>query len=216
MPSEDQLREEIAATARLLGEKGLNRAAAGNVSARFKDRVLITPSGVPHDELTAADIVRMDMDGGHEGPLPPSSEWRMHRDIYAARREAGAVIHTHSDHATALACLGEPLPAFHYMVAVAGGAAVECAPYATFGSEDLSRHMLRALGDRKAALLAHHGLICHGRDLKEALGIAEEIEGLARVYLLARAAGQPTILSDDEMARVAAKFATYGRRRDDG
>ena len=208
---EGTLRRRIAQTARVLLEKGLNRAAAGNVSARFGDGFLITPSGVHAARLEPEQMVFVGLDGVAQGACKPSSEWRMHRDIYASREEAGAVIHTHSDHATALACLNEPLPAFHYMVAMAGGELIDCAPYAPFGSEELSRNMLRSLGSRRAVLLAHHGVICHGGDLETALTLAEEVEGLARQYLIARAAGEPKPLSSRRMAEVLELFAGYGQ-----
>ena len=203
---------QVAEAARALVEKGLNRGAAGNVSLRASGGFYITPSGVPGDILQPEQIVFVGMDGVWKGALKPSSEWRMHRDIYATRAEAGAVVHTHSDHATALACLNEPIPAFHYMVAAAGGEIIDCAPYATFGSEELSKNMLRALGPRRAALLAHHGVICYGGDLRQALHLAEEVEGLARQYILARSIGAPKPLPPDEMARVLELFRTYGKQ----
>ena len=211
-PDEATLRQAVVEVAQELARRGLNRGSAGNVSARFGEGMLITPSGVPYDRLEPEQIVFMTLDGAWSGPWKPSSEWRMHLDIYRHREEAGAVIHTHSDHATALACLGEPIPAFHYMVAIAGGDIIDCAPYATFGTEQLSRNMLKGLGDRKATLLAHHGMICFGRDLSEALLIAEEVEGLARQYILARAAGEVRPLPPDEMARVLEKFRSYGQK----
>ena len=215
MTDEMTLRRQVVDAARYLVERGLNRAAAGNVSARCGDGFLITPSGVHAMELKPEWIVLVDMEGNPaEGAPKPSSEWRMHRDIYASRPEAQAVIHTHSDHATALACLGEPIPAFHYMVAMAGGELIDCAPYATFGTEELSRNMLRALGNRRAVLLAHHGVIVHGGSMADALTLAEEVEGLARQYILARSVGHPKPLSEDEMARVLERFRGYGRKRD--
>jgi len=215
MIDEKELRRQIVDAARRLVEHGLNRAAAGNVSARSGDGFLITPSGVHALELKPEQIVFVDMAGRPaEGAMKPSSEWRMHRDIYASRPEAHAVIHTHSDHATAIACLGEPIPAFHYMVAMAGGELIDCAPYATFGTEELSRNMLRALGNRRAVLLAHHGVIVHGATMAEALTLAEEVEGLARQYILARSIGRPKPLPEDEMARVLELFRGYGNRRD--
>ncbi len=216
MADETVLRRQIVDAARHLVERGLNRAAAGNVSARCGDGFLVTPSGVHAMELEPEQIVFMDMEGNPaEGVLKPSSEWRMHRDIYASRPEAQAVIHTHSDHATALACLGEPIPAFHYMVAMAGGELIDCAPYATFGTEELSRNMLRALGNRRAVLLAHHGVIVYGTSMDNALALAEEVEGLARQYILARSVGHPKALPEDEMARVLELFRGYGQKHDD-
>jgi L-fuculose-phosphate aldolase len=208
---ETTIRLQVTETARALADKGLNRGAAGNVSARADGGFFITPSGVPYDALRAEQIVFVDFEGKWSGPLKPSSEWRMHRDIYTSREEAGAVVHTHSDNATALACLNEPIPAFHYMVAAAGGTLIDCAPYATFGTKELSENMLRALGPRRAALLAHHGMICYGRDLPHALYLAEEVEGLARQYILARSIGAPKPLPEDEMARVLEMFRSYGQ-----
>ena len=216
MTDETVLREQIVDAARHLVERGLNRAAAGNVSARFSDGFLITPSGVHAMDLKPEQIVHVDMEGRPAaGALKPSSEWRMHRDIYAGRPEARAVVHTHSDHATALACLGEPIPAFHYMVAMAGGELIDCAPYATFGTEELSRNMLRALGNRRVVLLAHHGVIVHGTSMDNALTLAEEVEGLARQYILARSVGYPKALPEDEMARVLELFRGYGQKDGD-
>ncbi len=216
MTDETVLRRQIVDAARHLVERGLNRAASGNVSARCRDGFLITPSGVHAMELKPEQIVFLDMEGNPaESALKPSSEWRMHRDIYAGRPDAQAVIHTHSDHATALACLGEPIPAFHYMVAMAGGELIDCAPYATFGTEELSRNMLRALGNRRAVLLAHHGAIVHGTTMMHALTLAEEVEGLARQYILARSVGHPKALPEDEMARVLELFRGYGQKSND-
>ena len=208
------LRFQVSETARLLEERGLNRGASGNVSARFGGGFLITPSGVPYTALRPEQIVFVDMEGGWEGPLKPSSEWRMHRDIYRTRREAGAVVHTHSDNAAALACMEEPLPAFHYMVAAAGGKVIDCAAYATFGTGELSRNMLKGLGPRRATLLSHHGMICYGKTLADASSLAEEVEGLARQYLLARSAGDVKILPDEEMTRILERFRTYGQTRE--
>ena len=214
--SETRLREEVVNTARELARRGLNRGAAGNVSCRAGSEMLITPSGIGHDSLDAGQIVRMGFDRPPREGLRPSSEWRMHGDIYRTRPEAGAVVHTHSDHATALACRGEPIPAFHYMVAAAGGDHIACADYATFGTKALSRNMLAALGSRRAALLAHHGVICHGGTLSEALGLAEEVEGLARQYILARSLGEVEILSGEEMQRVRQRFSRYGQEGEEG
>ena len=210
--TETTSRLQVAEAARALADKGLNRGAAGNVSLRADGGFYITPSGVAYAVLQPEQIVFAGMDGSWSGALRPSSEWRMHRDIYATRADAGAVVHTHSDHATALACLNEPIPAFHYMVAAAGGEIIGCAPYATFGGGALSRNMLRALGPRRAALLAHHGMICYGGDLQQALYLAEEVEGLARQYILARSIGAPNPLPPDEMARVLELFRAYGKQ----
>src|SRR5205807_2815823 len=157
--------------------------------------------------------VAMGFDGSHRGPRLPSSEWRFHRDILSARPEASAIVHTHAMFATTLACLGREIPAFHYMVAVAGGDSIRCAPYATFGTEELSRHAVRALEGRKACLLANHGMIAIGDTLKAALALAVEVESLAAMYWRALQVGAPNLLDADEMARVLEKFRTYGQQR---
>jgi L-fuculose-phosphate aldolase len=148
------------------------------------------------------------------GPRLPSSEWRFHRDIYAEKPEACAIVHTHGVYATALACLGRGIPAFHYMVAVAGGVDIRCAPYATFGTQELSDHALTALRERKACLLAHHGLIATGPNLERALALAVEVEALAQMYWQALQIGEPATLPEAEMLRVLEKFRTYGQPRD--
>ena len=152
------------------------------------------------------------MRGVATGRREPSSEWRFHRDIYATRSEAQAIVHAHSPFATTLACLGRDIPAFHYMVAVAGGDDIRCAPYATFGTQDLSDHAMSALQGRRACLLAQHGMIALGSTLSTALALAVEVEALAEMYWRALQVGEPHVLSADEMRTVLAKFATYGKR----
>ncbi len=205
------LREQIVAACKKLEISGLNRGTSGNVSCREKDHFLVTPSGVPVDEITPSRIVAVGYDGKVIGFGKPSSEWHFHCDILQARVDIGAVVHTHAPHATAIACLREDIPPFHYMIAVAGGDSIRCAPYALFGTDALSRHAVEALDGRKACLLANHGMITLGRDLDEAMGIAVEVESLCQQYLLARQAGKPTLLSSDEMQQVIEKFKTYGR-----
>ena len=207
-----RLRKAIIETSLAMNRLGINQGTSGNVSARTKAGFLITPSGVPYEETTPEMIVAMDLDGTYEGDWLPSSEWRMHLDIYRARPEAGAVVHTHSTYATAISCLRKPIPAFHYMVAVAGGADLRCAAYATFGTAELSAAMLVALEGRSACLLANHGQIVFGPNLDKALWKAGEIEALAKQYFVARQMGKPVILPDDEMQRVLARFATYGKQ----
>jgi L-fuculose-phosphate aldolase len=207
-------RRAIADTVRWLMARGLYAGTSGNVSARTADGLAITPTGVPCDEVDAASIVAMTADGATRGRLAPSSEWRIHRDIYQQRPDVGAVVHTHSTAATALSCLRRSIPAFHYMVAKAGGDDIRCARYATYGTAALSRHALAALaGGRHACLLANHGLLALGADLAAARALAEEVEALCAQYLAARAGGRPVILPAREMKRVRAKFATYGQRR---
>ena len=208
------LRETIVATARAMNASGINRGTAGNVSARVDGGFLITPSGVPYDITTPDDIVTVDDDGKPRGRLAPSSEWRFHREIYRNRPELHAIVHTHSPHATTLACLGRGIPAFHYMVAVAGGRDIRCAPYATFGTQELADHIVTALTGRKACLLSHHGMISAETTLASALALAIEVESLAEMYWRALQIGEPALLPDPEMDRVLAKFATYGPARD--
>lgn len=200
------LRREIIATCRRMNALGINQGSSGNVSARAGDGLLITPSSLPYDETEPEDIVLLRFDGTWEGRRRPSSEWRFHRDILAARPDAAVVLHTHSIHATALACHGRGIPAFHYMVAAAGGSSIRCAPYATFGTQDLSDNAIRALEGRRACLLSNHGMIVLGNDLKQALALAVEVETLARQYVLALTLGRPVILSEAEMERVLDQF----------
>jgi L-fuculose-phosphate aldolase len=203
---------KVLATARAMNASGINRGSAGNVSARCEGGFLITPTGMAYDACEPADMVRVGADGAPTGRREPSSEWRFHRDIYAARPEAGAVVHTHSPFATALACQEQGVPAFHYMVARFGGADVRCATYATFGSQELSDAIVSALEGRCACLMAHHGMVVFGRDLDHALALAVELETLCEQYWRVLQLGAPKLLPADEMTRVIAKFATYGQQ----
>ncbi len=207
--------EKIIWVCREMNRLGINQGTSGNISARVPGGFLITPSGLSYDAMTPEQIVEMDLDGGYRGDLLPSSEWRMHQAIYANRTEAQAVLHAHPIHSTALSCLRQGIPAFHYMVGVAGGEDIRCADYATFGTAALSEHMLAALQDRTACLLGNHGMICFAKTLEKVLGLAVEIESLARQYLQARQAGNPVILSAAQMADVLARFATYGKQSGD-
>lgn len=212
----NELRAELIATAREMNRSGINQGTSGNLSLRCGDGLLITPSGMPYERLEPADIVFLPLDGGDPPAAPgvrkPSSEWRIHRDVYGARPEALAILHAHPVHCAALACLRRPLPAFHYMVAVAGGRDIRCAPYATFGTQALSDHVVAALEGRRACLMANHGLLCLGPELRSALALAVEIEALASTYLACLAAGEPVILDDAEMDRVLEQFKGYGAR----
>jgi L-fuculose-phosphate aldolase len=207
---QSRLREQILVTARAMNASGINRGTAGNVSARYQEGFLITPSGLPYDLCTPRRLARVGLDGVVVGAGKPSSEWRFHRDIYAARAEIGAIVHTHSPCATSLACLGQPIPAFHYMVAAAGGADIRVAAYATFGSQELSDHALAALEGRMACLLDRHGVIATGSDCSRALALAAEVENLAEMYCRVLALGEPRVLDTEEMARVLEKFRSYG------
>lgn len=206
-----RLRRALIATARRLNALDLNQGTSGNLSVRVPGGLLITPTGLPYDQMKPADLVALDRAGAPRGRRAPSSEWRFHRDILHTRPEANAVIHVHSMFATTLACLHRSMPAFHYMVAVAGGDDIRCAPYATFGSAALSRHVLAALEGRKACLLANHGMICLGDSLASALALCVEVETLAAQYWRALQIGKPKLLSKAEMARVSKKFESYGK-----
>ncbi len=191
---------------------GINQGTAGNISIRVSDGFLITPSGIPYEQMTPDQIVFMRLDGSYAGEWLPSSEWRMHLDILANRPEANAVVHTHSIYATAQSTLRQDVPAFHYMIACAGGATLRCARYATFGTAALSANMLKALKDRRACLLANHGAIAFGDSLDKALWLAGEVETLCQQYFAAQQMGSPAILSGAEMKRVLDRFSTYGKQ----
>ena len=214
-----ELRRAVIATALAMNTAGINVNTSGNVSARCargaRAGFVITPSAVPYGELAAADLVFVNNAEATIGANRPSTEWRFHFAIYAARDDVGAIVHTHSPHATALACQQLDIPSFHYMVAVAGGSNIRCAPYATFGTQELADHALAALDGRRACLLAHHGVIACGDDLKRAFALAVEVENLARMYIAVRALGTPKLLADDEMTRVFERFRTYDQHPSD-
>jgi L-fuculose-phosphate aldolase len=211
------LREAVIATARAMNERGINVNKSGNVSVRCargaRAGFLLTPTGVPYDRLEPDDIAFVGLDGRATGRCEPSSEWRFHAAIHGTRPELRAIVHTHSTHATALACQGLGIPAFHYMVAVAGGDDIRCSDYATFGTQALADHALAALQDRRACLLAHHGVIACGASLDAALALAVEVENLARTYVIVRSLGEPRLLDRAEMERVVERFGTYGQAR---
>ncbi|GHB19136.1 L-fuculose phosphate aldolase [Pseudovibrio japonicus] len=212
--SENQLRRKIIKTASALQSTGLTHGTSGNVSVRHKDGLLITPSGIAYADLSIEKLVFMDLSGGYYGDYLPSSEWRMHLDIYRRYPDAQAVVHCHSPRATALSTHNKGIPAFHYMVAVAGGDEIKCADYATFGTKALSEAMIAALGDRRACLLAHHGQITYGPSLEKAFGLAGEVEALADQYLSALVLGEPAPLSPTEMKEILRKFKSYGKQLD--
>jgi L-fuculose-phosphate aldolase len=209
------LRRAVVHAARALDAAGLNRGTAGNVSARVAGGLLVTPTGVPAADLAPAAIVELDATGRVvKGRFAPTSEWRIHRDVLERHAGAGAVVHAHPLFATALACQGVSIPAFHYMVAVAGGDSIRCAGYATFGTEALSKAVLKALRDRRACLMAHHGIVAFGQDLGRAVRLAIEVETLAAQYWHVLQLGRPRLLDKAEMARVIARFRTYGQPRE--
>ena len=194
---------------------GINQGTSGNISCRHGEGMLISPTSTPYDTLQPEDIVFMGWDGAVDGRLPPSSEWRFHLDIMKARPEVNAVVHAHPTYCTTIAIMGRKIPAIHYMVAVAGGSDIRCAPYATFGTAELSAHAVEALRDRKACLLAQHGMIAVGSSLSQAMWLAVEVETLARQYHGALQIGEPPVLSDEEIENVIKRMASYGLRDND-
>ncbi|HEV2675744.1 MAG TPA: class II aldolase/adducin family protein [Aliidongia sp.] len=207
-----ELRRALIAHARKLTTSGLTRNTSGNLSHRVTGGFLVTPSGMDYERLEPDDIVFVDFDGKATGRRLPSSEWHFHREILARRAEISVVLHAHSPFATSIACLREGIPAFHYMVAVAGGADIRCAPYATFGTRELSDLAVTALEGRKACLLANHGQIALGTDFTSAHKLAVEVETLAEMYWRTRQIGTPIILDAVEMAIVLEKFLSYGKQ----
>jgi L-fuculose-phosphate aldolase len=209
-PDDVTQRHQLVQLAGQLVSLGLNHGSAGNLSVRHgQHHFLITPSAIPAAALGAPAIVGMTLDGQTTSPGKPSSEWRFHRDIYLAKPEVNAIVHVHSPHATALACLQQDLPAFHYMVALAGGDNIRCTPYAPFGSQALSDLAVQALAQRKACLLGNHGMIATGASLAAALDMTIEVESLCRQYLLARSAGTPVLLAPEQMQHALEQFKGY-------
>ncbi len=215
--SQRELRQQIIATCRELGALGLNQGTSGNVSVRVShnpaDGYLLTPTSLDYATMQPADIVHVNLAGTCTGPRRPSSELPFHHAILRERADARAIIHTHSTHATTVACLRRGIPAIHYLVALFGGSDIRCAEYATFGTDELSANLVRALAGRRAALMANHGLVVIGDTLAHALSLTAEAEQLARLYLAALASGTPpALLNDAEIARVAERFRNYGYR----
>jgi L-fuculose-phosphate aldolase len=219
--SETEARQKLVVACRTMNAKGLNQGAAGNISLRFGDAMLITPSGVDYDALTPAMILAQGLDADQPARdaslgVKASSEWRFHRDILRARPDVAAVVHNHAPYATVLSMLRRPIPASHYMIAAFGGARIECADYAPFGTQALSELAVAALGDRLGVLLGSHGMIAVGPDLDRALWLAEELETLAKLHYLAGLAGTPVVLGDDHVAELISRFAGYGSGSDLG
>ncbi len=215
---EHALRTEIVEAARSMNALGINQGTSGNVSARFQDRMLITPSATPYERMRPEDVAAMPLDGERgswAGPLKPSTEWRFHLDILRSRPDAGAVVHTHATYCTVLAILGKPIPAVHYMMAAFGGTDVRCAPYHTFGTAALAEAALTALDGRNACLLANHGMVVVGPGLAKTIWLAVELETIARQYCLSLQIGQPKVLSEAEIADTAKSFSTYGLQERD-
>jgi L-fuculose-phosphate aldolase len=200
-------------TALSMSRSGLSPGRSGNVSCRFKDGMLITPSGMAYEQIEPKDIVFVKEDGSVPGKQrKPSSEWHFHLAAYAARPDRHAMVHTHSLHATVLSCAHKPIPAFHYMVAAAGGKDIPCVPYATFGTQELAHHVASGLKERDACLMANHGLVTIGDTLASALELAFEVEVLAEQYFKVLLLNAPYILSDAEMALMVEKFKSYGQK----
>jgi L-fuculose-phosphate aldolase len=206
------LRTDLIQACRAMNGLGINKGTAGNISARLPDGFLISPTGIPYDQLTPEHVVHMSWAGTFEGDVKPSSEWRFHRDILKSRDDLNAVVHTHSTNATSVSILNKDIPAVHYAIAAAGGPNIRCAPYETFGSQELADRILVALKDRRACLLAHHGVIAAHNSIGRALSLAVTVEELAIHYLNCLPMGEPPVLSDEEIARVVEKFKTYGQQ----
>lgn len=209
-----KLRKQVIEICLAMNKQGINQGTSGNVSARVPEGFLITASGIPYKKMKPHHIVSMDLEGGYEGDYLPSTEWRMHMDIFNARPEAGAIVHVHSTYATALACLRKEVPAFHYMIGVTGGTSLRVSDYAEFGTQELSDTMLKAMKDRTACLLANHGQICFSNNLDKALWLAGEVEALCHMYWAATVSGEPVVLTEDKMGSVLKRFKTYGRQPD--
>ena len=202
--------EEVIKYANKLNTENLSALRSGNISIRYKDGFLITPSGVKYSSLKNEDIVFVSLDGKfEEKKMKPSSEWRFHKDIYLNKKEANAIVHTHSTHATAVSTHGKSIPAFHYMVALAGGNDIKCADYATFGTEELSQNIIKALENRKACLMSNHGQFAFEKNLSKAFELAQEIENICQQYINALKIGKPKILSDDEMIKILEQIKNY-------
>jgi L-fuculose-phosphate aldolase len=210
-----ELRKAVIKTCLAMNEEGINQGTSGNVSVRTDEGFLITASGIPYKKMKPEHVVEMDLEGGYRGEYFPSTEWRMHMDIFKARPEAQAIVHVHSTYATALACLRKDIPAFHYMIGIAGGSSLRVSDYAQFGTQELSDTMLKALRDRTGCLLANHGQICFGKDLDQALWRAGEIEALSHQYWASLLAGKPVVLEEAEMSSVLKRFGSYGKQASD-
>ena len=202
--------DQIIKYAKMLNTENLSALRSGNISVRYNDGFLITPSGAKYSSLKNEDIVFVSLDGKfNENKRKPSSEWRFHKDIYKYKDEANAIVHTHSTHATAFSTHGKSIPAFHYMVALAGGNDIKCADYATFGTEELSQNIMKALQDRKACLMSNHGQVAFEKSLDKAFELAQEIENICQQYVNALKIGNPKILSIDEMDKILVRIRNY-------
>ena len=202
-------KKEIIKFAKMLNDKKLSALRSGNISIRYKNGFLITPSGQKYSSLKVKDIVFVNLKGEFNNKQKPSSEWRFHQDIYISKTNAKAIVHSHSTNATALSTHNKKIPSFHYMVALAGGSDIKCAKYATYGTRELSKNILKALKNRFACLIANHGQIAFGPSLADAFELAEEVDNLAKQYIKALLLGRPKLLSLNEMKKVLNKSKAY-------
>ena len=202
--------EQVIKYAKMLNVKNLSALRSGNISVRYKNGFFITPSGVKYSQLQTEDVVFVSLDGNFDSlKQRPSSEWRIHKDIYVNKKEANAIVHAHSPHATAVSSHGKPIPPFHYMIALAGGDDIKCAEYATFGTEELSKNVIKALENRSACLMSNHGQVAFGKNLEDAFELAQEVENICHQYTIALKLGNPKILSFEEMKKVLEKAKNY-------
>ena len=211
-PEERDLRESLIRTCLDMGRLGINRGTSGNVSLRHGPGLLITPTGIPYEVMTPEQIVQLDWEGNFSGDILPSSEWRIHRDVLAARPDLNALVHNHSTNATTLSVLGKAIPPLHYLIASGGGRDIRCAPYATFGTQALADGVLAAMQDRRACLMGHHGVLAGHVSLARALALAITVEELATLYLNCLPFGEPPLLDDAEIVTLLAAFQSYGQQ----
>ena len=210
------LRQEIISTVSDFNNSGLSVGTSGNLSVRYDEHFLITPTGIAYEQLIPDDIVLCDLDGNVvAGNLKPSSEWPFHAAIYKERDDAQAIVHAHPPYATGLACTHKPIPAFNYMIAIAGGNSIRCADYATIGSQQLGQSIVEALVDRKACLMANHGIVALGDSISSAYQLAHEVENLAKQYCISLSCGEPVLINDNEMEIIIEKFQQYGKQVND-
>lgn len=211
-PDERALRESLIRTCLDMNRLGINRGTSGNVSLRHGAGLLVTPTGIPYEEMTAEQIVQLDWEGNFSGDILPSSEWRIHRDVLRARPDLNALIHTHATAATTLSVMGRDIPPLHYLIAAAGGRDIRCAPYATFGTPELADSVLAAMRDRRACLMGHHGMLAGHVSLARALSLAVTVEEMATLYLNCLPFGEPPLLDDAEIATLLERFRGYGQQ----
>ena len=205
-----KIKAEIIKYSKMLNSRKLSALRSGNISIRYKEGFLITPSGKKYSSLKTKDIVFVSLEGKFDKKKGiPSSEWQFHQDIYKNKKEAEAIVHAHSTNATAVSTHKRGIPSFHYMVAMAGGHDIKCAKYATFGTRDLSKNILKALKGRKACLIANHGQIAFEENLPKAFELAEEVENISLQYITSLKLGKPKILSKNEMKKVLSKAKNY-------